>query len=115
MIPLALAFAAGLSTGPAVDLDTLTVQQAASIHGQVVRATVTVVNPPDAVGRWTVAGDDSGAVVRSAVLPKGLRINRGDVLTVVGVLELVRHPATVVNGENVPAWDEVRVTGGRVR
>jgi hypothetical protein len=115
VIPLALAILSGLSTGPALDLDTLTLAQAAVLDGQLVRASVTVVNPPDAVGWWTVAGDDRGAVVRSAVMPRDLHISRGDSVTVVGVLETIRHPAAVVNGVNVQAWEEVRVTGWRVR
>lgn len=114
MIPLAYALLAGIGTGPAVDLDTLTVQQADALHGQVVRATVTVVNPPDAVGWWSVLGDDIGAFTRTVVVPRTLAIDRGDVVRVVGVLETIRHPAAVVNGVQVPAWDEVRVTGMRV-
>lgn len=117
MIPLALALAilSGLSTGPALDLDTVTLPQAAVFDGQIVRASVTVVNPPDAVGWWAVAGDDTGGVVRTVVVPGSAKVSRGDVVRVVGVLEVTRHPAVTVNGVNVPAWDEVRVTGVRVR
>lgn len=115
MIPLALAVLSGLSTGPALDLDAVTLPQAAVFDGRAVRASVTVVNPPDAVGRWTVTGDDTGATSRAVVVPKDLTLARGDVVTVVGVLEVIRHPAAEVNGEKVPGWDEVRVTGWRVR
>lgn len=115
MIPIAYALVAGLNTGLAVDLDTITLQQAAAMNGWVVRATVTVVNPPDFVGWWSVLGDDTGVVVRSVVVPRDCGVRSGDVVRVVGVLESIRHPAAVVNGEKVPEWDEVRVTGVRVR
>jgi hypothetical protein len=115
VIPLAYALLAGLSTGPALDLDTVTLPQAAALDGQVVRATIPVVNPPDAVGWWSVLVDDTGAFNRTVVVPRTLSNDRGEVVRVVGVLETIRHPAATVNGANVPGWDEVRVTGWRVR
>lgn len=115
MIPLALALVSGLAAGPALDLDTITLQQAAVLDGRMVRASVTVANPPATYGLWSVLGDDTGAVTRTVVVPRAGRVGVGDVVTVVGVLEVVRHPAVMVNGVNVPGWDEVRVTGVRMR
>lgn len=71
--------------------------------------------PVDEFRGWTVARVVAGGVERMAVVPNGAGAWQGDTLTVVGVLRVVNTPAAVVNGQNVPAFTSVVVTGVRVR
>ncbi len=115
MFPLALNVSLGLGVGPTVDLNTITVTDAASLHGQVVRAVLEVGQPVDTFGRWTIAGVEVAGVERGVRVPNGGGVWQGDTLTVVGVLAVVSHPAAVVNGVEVPAATEVRVVGLRAK
>jgi hypothetical protein len=51
---------------------------------------------------------------RTAVIDgEHLDIDAGDEVIVTGTLRVIVHPACVVNGQLVPVWTEVRVTGQR--
>ncbi len=65
MIPLLVSAAMAIPNGSAVSLDTLTVAEAVSLHGQLVRVTVTASQPPDTFAGWTFAGCEVGNVERS--------------------------------------------------
>lgn len=69
--------------------------------------------PPDHTEFTTVLGCGFDEVERAAYLPKDLLIDRGDTVTVAGILEVVPNPPLVINGERVPAWTEIRLNDAR--
>jgi hypothetical protein len=63
---------------------------------------VTVTGPAKDDAEWSVALAGN----RLSDAGEGAR------LKVTGVLKVIEHPPTVVNGKMVPAWTEVRLTEG---
>lgn len=106
---LSLALALHDPPGEVIAFDAITVVDARATAGTVVKATFEVSCPPDHFGRWTVLGAGLDDVERAAYVPKDLRVDKGDRVTVVGRLKVRRHTASVVNGQEVPAWDELRI------
>ncbi len=93
-------------------LDKLTADEAKAIDGQTVRACFEVGKPVFTWNGKTVLGceDHADEVERTAVLNAERHdIDPGDKMTVVGVVRLLRHKESVVNGTKVPAWVEIRV------
>ena len=115
MYPLLLNVVLGLGVGPTVDLNKMTVGDAVSLHGQMVRASLDVGQPTYTQGGWTVAGCEVANVERGVMLPGRWQVDQGDNVTVLGRLKVVTTPAAVVNGQNVPAMTSVVVVGVRVR
>lgn len=112
---LLLLIALGLASGPALPLDKMTVGDAASLHGQVVRVTVPASQPPYTFAGWTVTGVEVGGVEFGVQLFGTVDIDQGETVRAVGVLRVVTIPAAVVNGQNVPASTSVVVVGVRVK
>lgn len=109
------ALAHGLTHGPAVQLDTMTVGDAASLHGQVVRVTCPATAPADTCAGWTTTGVEVGGVEMVVQLAGQVDIRRGETVTAVGVLKVRVIPTAVVNGVEVPAATSVVVVGMRVK
>jgi hypothetical protein len=86
---------------------------AVPLNGRYVRATFTVADPPQHTEFTTVIGCGHDEEERAAYLPKDLLIDRGDTVTVAGILEVVPHPPLLVNGVRVPAWTEIRMCDAR--
>ncbi len=115
MLPLLLAVAHALPNGPALPLDKMTVGDAASLHGQVVRVTCPASQPPSTFAGWTTTGVEIGDVEFGVQLLGTVDIDRDETVTALGVLRVTTTPATVVNGMNVPACTSVVVVGVRVK
>lgn len=97
-------------TLPRVPLDTIPLERAKVYHGQLVRCTFPVTCPPDTHGNVTVVGTGWNAVERGAHLPKDLLVDKGDEVTAVGILEVIRHKAAFVNGQLIPPFEENRLS-----
>lgn len=115
MLTLLFTVAHGLAHGPALPLDKITVGDAASLHGQVVRVTCPAGQPPYTFAGWTVTGVEVGGVEMGVQFYGQVDINQGETVTALGVLRVVKTPAAVVNGQFVPAATSVVVVGVRVR
>lgn len=105
-LPTLLALAGVASNPPVlprVPLDAILVDDATALHGKLVRCTFQFTCPPDTHGGVTVVGTGWDAVERVAYLPKDLLLDEGDAVTAVGVLEVIRHRAAVVNTIFTPA------------
>lgn len=100
-------------TGHPVELDVIRVADAWEYHVRTVRASFTVSCPPDTHGEMTAFGAGHDMVERTVFLPKDLRVDVGDDISVIGKLEVIPHPPRVVNNIFVPAWTEIRVSPAR--
>jgi len=93
----------------------MTVGDAVSLHGQVVRVTVPAEAPVYTCAGWTVTAVTKGGAEMCVQLFGGPDIDRDETLTVVGVMRVTNTPAAVANGVNVPAATNVVVFGVRVK
>jgi hypothetical protein len=116
MLTLALlALVAGEPAAAPVPFDAITVERAVQVGASVV-ISFTVGTPPytaEVGGRTvTVCGPLDADDVERVVMLRGDRlkdVDRGKRLRVEGALRVIRHPAEVVAGVEVPAWVEIRV------
>jgi hypothetical protein len=77
-----------------------------------VATTFRVVKPSYTIlGRMVVGAADRGdEVERGAVLiGKRLDVKEGEPLTVVGVVKVIDHGGSVVNGVTMQPWSEIRI------
>lgn len=81
-----------IANGPALPLETMTVGDAASLHGQVVRVTCPASQPPYTFAGWTVTGVEVGNVEMGVQLLGSVDIDRDETLTAVGVLRVALQP-----------------------
>jgi hypothetical protein len=94
-----------------VELDRMTVAQAWGNNGRLVWSTFTISCPTDTHGDVTVIGAGWDAVERAAYVPKDFLLDKGDEVTVVGVMRVKNYPPAWVNGQFVPAWTEIWIEG----
>lgn len=94
----------------AIDLETISLGEAQRLDGKPVVFTLTIGAPAFTLNGTTVVGpgDTEDEIERTVHLPE-TDADRGDTITVRGVLRVVHHEAAVVNRQFVPAWDEIRV------
>jgi hypothetical protein len=97
-----------------VDLDGIGLERARALSGRMVVASF-VADEPFAYPEWNITTTgaqtrDDGAE-RVAVL-RGTRydVRAGELVRVVGVLELIDHEPAFVGAVLVPAWTEIRVS-----
>jgi hypothetical protein len=95
----------------AVELDVMTVAQAWALNGKWVVTSFTISCPPDTYCETTVIGAGTDEVERSAYVPKDLLLDKGQDVTVVGVLRVKINPPAWVNGQRVPVWTEIWAEG----
>jgi hypothetical protein len=99
-----------------IDFDGIGPERARSLSGRLVVASF-VAGEPHAYPEWgvTTTGADTreDGAERVAVL-RGTRydVRAGELVRVVGVLEVIDHPAAFVGAVLVPPWVEIRVSGG---
>ncbi len=90
-----------------VELDRMSVAQAWASNRRLVVTTFTISCPTDTHGDVTVIGAGWDEVERSAYVPKDGLLDKGQEVTVVGVLRVTVHPPAWVNGQFVPVWTEI--------
>jgi hypothetical protein len=102
---------------PRIDLDSISRDRARHLSGRVVASFLSVKHTdyhPDRLGRpWTILGAadrDDDAERRAHVRGRRFDLDGGKRVTVAGVLRVIGHPATVLNGVRVGEWVELRVT-----
>jgi hypothetical protein len=94
-----------------IDLDTIKAEDAWALNVRFVKSTFTVNCPPDLHGGLTILGTGWDAIERGAHIPKNLLIDKGDEVTVYGFLHVIPQRSAVVNGQFVPGWLEIRLSG----
>jgi hypothetical protein len=94
-----------------VELDRMSVAQAWGNNGRLVVTTFTISCPPDTHGDVSIIGAGWDEVERGAYVSKDLLLDKGQEVTVVGVLRVKVHPPAWVNGQRVPVWTEIWIEG----
>ena len=92
-----------------IALDTLSVERARALDGQVVKVTMLIAKPTYTLLGYTAVGaaDLPDEIERGAYLVgKRFDIDDGDRVTIVGTLRVVHHGPATVNRVLVPAWTE---------
>lgn len=109
---LAIVFVvAALDVRP-LELGSMSIDRARVLDGQRVAVTFIVAKPVYTLNGFTVVGAadrDDGAERVAVLAGRRLDVKEGARLVVAGRLRVIRHRGDVVNGQAVPAWDEVRV------
>lgn len=116
MIPLAIlcsALTAPEVIGLPVELDVISIEDTCRFQGLTVRTTFTVSQEPDYHDAVTVLGTGHDDIERTAHIPVDWKVERGDVVTVIGKLTVIRHEAAVIDGRPLPGWFEIRLSPAR--
>ncbi|WP_439628198.1 hypothetical protein [Gemmata sp.] len=111
MLAIVLAVAA-LVVRP-LDLGSLSIDRARTLDGHRVAVALLVAKPVCTLNGFTVVGAadrDDGAERVAVLVGRRLDVKEGARLVVASRVRVIRHRGDVVNGQAVPAWDEVRVS-----
>ena len=95
-----------------VAFSTLRLGEARELHGRFVIAKFVIATPCFTLKNRTVIGaaDRDDGIERTAVV-RGIRrdLDVGRRVSVLGILRVIDHGSSTVNGVAVPAWTEIRV------
>jgi len=110
IMAVALSFA---GDEPQIPLDTIAMDRAEELDGQIVVASVLTAKPIFVYsGRTLIGGPDHLDGIERGIMLNGERfdLREGERITVRGRLRVIDHPPALVGVVFVPAWREIRVT-----